>query len=298
LNRPAFLLIAPVLALAPARALPQEIVKHVGAVTFRVDGTRAFPGGVMVVRLSSRRALGTAFAILDGRRSPFYLTRGVPRALVPVALGAQPGPNTLGVEIVGRRGRQRIPVAVQVSARTYPPRVVAVPADRSALLRHPALLRDGRRLLGVVRTQSPGDPRGLAPPITIVPGLGFGGEQTWLGGPGVESLTDAVFGEQHRGLDFAVPAGTVVMAPAAGTVLFAGPLALSGDTLVIDHGHGVVSALFHLSRLDVAAGDAVEPRAPVGLSGDTGMTATPLLQWRTYVHGVAVDPTILQQVLN
>jgi murein DD-endopeptidase MepM/ murein hydrolase activator NlpD len=81
-------------------------------------------------------------------------------------------------------------------------------------------------------------------------------------------------------------------------VLLAGPLALAGETVVIDHGQGVVSALFHLSRIDVAAGARVEPRAPIGLSGDTGMTPVPQVQWRTYVHGVAVDPTVLQQVLN
>src|SRR6266511_1607332 len=87
-------------------------------------------------------------------------------------------------------------------------------------------------------------------------------------------------------------------APAAGTVLFAGPLTLSGQTLVIDHGQGVVSALFHLSRIDLRTGDRVEPRAIVGLSGDSGIAPTPLLQWRTYVHGVAVDPSVLQQLLN
>jgi len=119
-----------------------------------------------------------------------------------------------------------------------------------------------------------------------------------VGGSPVESMTDAVWGEQHRGADFEVPPGTAVMAPAAGAVLFAGSLTLSGQTLVIDHGQGVVSALFHLSRIDLRTGDRVEPRASVGLSGDSGIAPTPLLQWRTYVHGVAVDPSALQQLLN
>ena len=42
----------------------QDVVKRVGQVTFRVDQSRAFPGGVIVVRLSSRGRLGTAFAML------------------------------------------------------------------------------------------------------------------------------------------------------------------------------------------------------------------------------------------
>ena len=40
------------------------------------------------------------------------------------------------------------------------------------------------------------------------------------------------------------------------------------------------------------------PTDRVGLSGDSGIAPTPLLQWRTYLHGVAVDPAALQQLLN
>ena len=42
--------------------------------------------------------------------------------------------------------------------------------------------------------------------------------------------------------------------------------------------------IFHLSRIDLRTGDRVEPRAVVGLSGDSGIAPTPLLQWRTYLH--------------
>ena len=291
-------LLSSFLALAAPSAFTQDVVKRIGQVTIRVDQSRAFPGGAIVVRLSSRGRLGTAFAMLDGRRAPFYLAGGIPRALVPIPVTAVPGPNTLGIELVARGGRQRIPIAVDISSRTYPARSVVIPEEKRALLSQPSLSRDGRQLLSLLRTETTAEPRALAPPITIVAGLGFGGEQTWLGGSPVESLTDAVFGEQHRGVDFAVPVGTVVMAPAAGTVLHAGPLALAGETVVIDHGQGVVSALFHLSRIDVTSAAGVEARALVGLSGDTGVTATPLVQWRTYVHGVAIDPAVLQQVLN
>jgi hypothetical protein len=36
--------------------------------------------------------------------------------------------------------------------------------------------------------------------------------------------TDAIFGEQHRGVDFAVPLGTVLMAPAMNTVMWNKPI--------------------------------------------------------------------------
>jgi murein DD-endopeptidase MepM/ murein hydrolase activator NlpD len=109
---------------------------------------------------------------------------------------------------------------------------------------------------------------------------------------------DSVWGEVHRGLDYEVPPGTEVLSPAAGTVLFAGPLLLTGQTVVIDHGQGIVSALFHLSRLDVSASQVLEGRSRIGLSGDTGVCPAPMVQWRVYVNGTAVDPRLLDRSLE
>lgn len=284
-----------VLNVPPADAL--DVVKRVGHVTFVADPSQAFPGGLIVVRLNSRRPLGAAYAILDGLRVPFYLAGG-PRALVPIPLTAVAGPTTLGVEIIGRRGRQRVPLSVTIEPRIYAPRTVVIPDGKRALLKLPTVVRDGRQLLSLVRTESPEPPGALRPPITVAPGVGFGSSQTWLGGSPVESMLDSTYGEGHRGRDFEVPTGTVVMAPAAGTVLFAASLTLSGNTLVIDHGQGVVSALFHLQQIKVRVGDRVEARDTVGLSGDTGIAPTPQVHWRTYLHGVGVDPEVLALVLG
>lgn len=299
MNGRALLLLSPLLLLA-APGSPQDTVKRVGSVTFMVDASQAFPGGLLVVRLQSRRALGSAFAILDGRRSIFYLSRRGPRALVPIPADAVPGRDTLGVEIMARRGRQRIPLEVTIAPRDYPPRTVVIPEAKRALLARTDVTRDQRQLLSLLRTLSPtavGGPP-LLPPITIVGGAGFGGARTYVGGSPVETMLDGTFGEFHRGLDYEVPPGTVVMAPAAGTVLLAGPLALAGQTLVLDHGQGLVSAVFHLARIDVSVGDQVQARATVGLSGDTGLAPSPHVEWRVYVHGIAVDPRVLDHDLD
>ncbi len=89
-----------------------------------------------------------------------------------------------------------------------------------------------------------------------------------------------------------------MLATGAGTVLLAGPLVLSGGTVVIDHGQGIVSVLLHLSRIDVRAGQAVAAGSPIGLSGEGGLAPAPQLQWRVYLHGVAVDPHVLDAVLR
>jgi hypothetical protein len=290
--------LAPLVVLVPPLAHSEEIVKRVGSVTFRVDASQAFPGGVVVVRLATRRRLGSAWAFLDGRRAPFYADHGVPRALVPVALTAEPGPATLGVQISARRGAQRIAIPIPITPRAYEPRYVYLPETKRALLGHPEVNRDARRLLALIRTTSATTaPSLLLPPVGSA-GRGFGEPRTHTGAPDVETRIDGLFGERHRGVDYAPPAGSPVRTPGAGTVLLAGQLVLSGETVVIDHGQGVVSVLQHLSRVDVVAGQKVEAGAFIGLSGDTGLAPEPMLQWRVYLHGVPVDPTVLGPLLG
>ena len=286
------------LLLAPGTASrAEEIVKRVGRVTFRVDASQAFPGGVLVVRIGIRGRLGGAWAFLDGHKAPFYPDRGVLRALVPVATTAQAGPDTLGVGIAARGGEQRIVIPITISAREYPSRSVALPEGKRSLLDRPDATHDGRRLLSVLRTEtSEPAPGVLLPPIGTT-GAGFGEVRVHAAAAAVESRSDALQGERHRGIDYVVPAGTPFRAPAAGAVLFAGPLTLSGETLVIDHGQGVVSVLLHLSRIDVRVGDTVGAGAFVGASGDTGLAPEPLLEWRVYLHAVPVDPSALAALL-
>jgi murein DD-endopeptidase MepM/ murein hydrolase activator NlpD len=289
---------AALLLAAGAETRAQEVVRRYGRTTFRVDVSQAFPGGVAVVRLQARGRLGTAWALLDGRRAPFYLERGVPRAIVPIAASAEPGPATLGVGIASRGGEQRIAIPVTIAAREYKPRYVYLTeGQREQVRQREEVVRDGRRLLALLRTQSKTPAPGLlVPPVGSV-GSGFGEPRTYTGMAEVESLVDALAGERHRGIDYAVAVETPVRAPAAGAVLFAGELALAGGTVVIDHGQGVVSVLHHLSSVAVRQGDTVAGAAVIGLSGQTGLAPEPLLSWRVYLHGVAVDPVVLGPLL-
>jgi hypothetical protein len=282
----------------PGDARPQDLTRRVGRVTIQVDTRQGFPGGVLVVRLGSRGRLGAAWALLDGRRAPFHFDRGTLRAFVPVAADEEAGPATLGIAIAARRGEQRIAIPVEIAPRAYPPRTVALPVPFQALLALPEATRDARLLLAEVRTESATRiPDSLLPPVAAH-GDGFGELRLYPGFAELESRIDGLTGERHRGIDYAVPSGTPVRAPAAGSVLFAGALALSGRTVVIDHGQGIVSVLLHLSRIDVRPGEGVSTGSPVGLSGETGLTPSPLLQWRVYLHGIAVDPLVLDAALR
>lgn len=98
----------------------------------------------------------------------------------------------------------------------------------------------------------------------------------------------------HSGLDFGVPAGTPVVAPAAGVVVLAdGPFTLEGNLVLLDHGMGLVSAFLHLSRIDVKPGDIVAAGAPIGTVGKTGRATGPHLHWGVTWTDVRIDPALL-----
>lgn len=84
----------------------------------------------------------------------------------------------------------------------------------------------------------------------------------------------------HRGYDMAAPIGTPVVAPADGTVVLGEPdLYYEGGTVFLDHGHGLVSVLLHLSSVDVSVGDEVKRGDIIAKTGNSGRTTGPHLHW-------------------
>jgi len=94
----------------------------------------------------------------------------------------------------------------------------------------------------------------------------------------------------HTGLDFCGGIGTQIFAPAAGQVVFAGPLTVRGNATVINHGWGVYSAYMHQSEILVNIGEEVEPGQIIGLVGGTGRVTGPHLHWEIWAGSIQVDP--------
>lgn len=94
----------------------------------------------------------------------------------------------------------------------------------------------------------------------------------------------------HLGLDIAAPTGTPMHAMAAGQVLLADDLYFTGNTVILDHGHGVQSLYAHAARLDVAAGEQVRAGQQIALIGATGRVTGPHLHLGLNWYGTPVDP--------
>lgn len=104
--------------------------------------------------------------------------------------------------------------------------------------------------------------------------------------------------DSHNGTDFAVPVGTIVVAPAPGRVLrVSSEFNRGGLKVFVDHGRGLVTTANHLARALVAPGDRVERGQPIALSGYSGLDglvafpwSVPHVHFNVWLDGAYVDP--------
>jgi murein DD-endopeptidase MepM/ murein hydrolase activator NlpD len=94
----------------------------------------------------------------------------------------------------------------------------------------------------------------------------------------------------HTGLDISAPVGTKVQAPADGVVVSVGQKGAYGNSIIVDHGFGVVTRYGHLSGFNVKAGQRVKRGEVIGFVGDTGRSTAPHLHYEVWVRDQAQNP--------
>ena len=106
----------------------------------------------------------------------------------------------------------------------------------------------------------------------------------------ISAGTNLTLETYHSGIDYAGGIGQPITAPAAGVVVFAGPLVVCGNATYIYHGWGVYSGICHQSTIKVTVGQQVQQGDLIGLVGSTGRITGPNLHWEVWVNGVTVNP--------
>jgi len=104
----------------------------------------------------------------------------------------------------------------------------------------------------------------------------------------------------HGGVDLRGTTGTPVPAAADGTVALVIDAYFSGNTVLIDHGQGVITRYLHLSQALVKTGQKVKKGEIIGKVGATGRVTGPHLDFGVKLAGARVDPqdwVALSQVL-
>ena len=94
----------------------------------------------------------------------------------------------------------------------------------------------------------------------------------------------------HKGIDWATPIGTAVMASCDGVVTKAGWGSGYGYVVYIDHGDGRQTRYGHLSKVLVKAGQKVSQGQKIALSGNTGRSTGPHVHFEILIGGTQVNP--------
>lgn len=107
------------------------------------------------------------------------------------------------------------------------------------------------------------------------------------------SINDAVTSYSHSGLDLAAPKGTPVHAVNNGIVVLSRHFALTGNTIIVDHGQGLLSYYLHLDTLNVNLNDQVKTGDLMGTVGSTGRSTGPHLHFGMSFYTTYIEPGYL-----
>ena len=242
------------------------------------------PGGVALLPIAAEPGASTAapVATYDGKRVMVWKTAGHWVAIVGIPLNAAPGTATLTLQRAGAE----IAMNFQISPKQYteqrltvpPSQVDLSPEDQARYTQEAAHLHEA---LATFAEHVPAALR-LSAPIEGVRTSSFGRRR--------------VFNNEarapHSGMDIAAATGTPVHAAADGTVIDTGSYFFNGNTVLIDHGEGLITMYCHLSAIDVRIGDAVRRGAVIGKAGATGRVTGPHLHFGVTLNREFVDPAL------
>ena len=226
----------------------------------------------------------------EGKKIPILSRPGAPDrkvALIPVGYRTAPGNKTL---LLQGRTREQIPFDVVQGDYASEKLTVApskVSPDKKAQERISKEYREAMAVYGSFTPERYWNTP-FAMPMESAVTSPFGTARTYNGK--LKSF--------HSGTDFRAAPGTPVRAVNDGVVAIAKDRYYAGNSVVIDHGEGLYSCYYHLSRIDVKVGQKVSKGEEVGLSGHSGRVTGPHLHFAVMLQGVQVDPMQLIGLLN
>jgi murein DD-endopeptidase MepM/ murein hydrolase activator NlpD len=240
------------------------------------------PGGVFITPIEGA-ADQPPTVTLDGKRVMVIRSKDRWLAIVGIPLSTKLGPASISVK---EGNAAEVPISFTVVEKQYPTQSLKVAPGKVDLSPEDQerSSKDSERIRAALATYSPDAPSSLQllQPVPGVRSSSFGSRRIFNNEPR----------NPHTAMDIASPAGTPVKAAADGKVVETGDFFLPGNTVMVDHGEGLVTMYCHLSKINVKVGDVLKRGDVLGLVGATGRVTGPHLHWGVALNQTMVDPAL------
>ena len=252
------------------------------ATTFQLPQSSLVPGGIYIGTVTGS-ADSAPVVTFDGKRAMVLRTNNRWLAVVGIPLSAVPGP----ARAVARAGdAPEVSLAFDVADKKYSVQSLKVAPGQVDL--SPEDLqrsqRDTERIHAALARYSEPQPATLRL-LQPVPGVRSSSY-------GLRRVFNNQSRNPHSGMDIAAPTGTPVKSAASGEVVDSGDFFFTGNTVLVDHGEGLITMYCHLSAINVKPGQRVRAGEILGKVGKTGRATGPHLHWAVALNSTWVDPAL------
>jgi len=235
------------------------------------------PGDLLLITV--KNTSGPVEGTFDGKKLYFNPAQKAFKALVGIDLFTEPRKYILEIEYDGKK----IQRSVRVSKKAYPIQHLTLPKGMVELSpeNEARAEQEQKKTAAIWPNQT---------------------DRMWAGNfmnPregeivtkfGVKRFMNSIPKNPHTGVDVSANEGDEVYAPNSGVVTLVDDLYYSGNSIVLDHGQGIYTMFFHLSKTLVVQGQQVKKGEVIGLVGSTGRSTGAHLHWGARVQGARVDP--------
>jgi murein DD-endopeptidase MepM/ murein hydrolase activator NlpD len=241
------------------------------------------PGGVFITPVEGEVDQAPTVT-LDGKRVMVIRSKDRWLAVVGIPLTTKLGPASISVK--ESDAAAEAPIHFKVVDKQYPTQSLKVAPGKVDLSPEDQARSDkeSERIRAALATYSPDAPSSLQllQPVPGVRSSSYGSRRIFNNEPR----------NPHTAMDIASPTGTPIKAAADGKVVELGDFFLPGNTVLVDHGEGLVTMYCHLSKINVKVGDELKRGDVLGLVGATGRVTGPHLHWAVALNQTFVDPAL------
>ena len=248
------------------------------ATVSRLPPSLLVPGGVAVVPTAGN----AVEAQYRGERVLLARFEGQQYAVIGIPLSAKPGPQTFTIsDDTGKRET----LGFSIADKAYTEQRLTIKNQRQVNPNQEDMIRIQAESAEMKQAFQSWNEEltptfSMLPPVDGIRSSSFGHKRFFNGEPRAP----------HSGMDIAADEGTPIVAPAAGRIVATGNYFFNGNTIILDHGHGLISLYCHMNTIDVEVGRHVIAGEQIGRVGQTGRVTGPHLHWSVNLNNTRIDP--------